>query len=141
MATRTKEQFIEIENLNLPNQDYELFQAEEIITKLKSEISKLCNSKLISNETHEYYFEEIAKILDFVGRLSLPLFNILDDLEIMYVMKYVHSPKLGKKLWLDHYDKLHHPHSLLKNRCHKLMDDIDTAYYMKFKKYPPNWKI
>ena len=80
-------------------------------------------------------------MLDYVGRLSMPAFKIEDELEQMYVLQFKHAPQMGKKLWLDHYEDIHHPYTLQKNRCFRLLELLDAAYLEKFGKNPPNWKI
>lgn len=140
--TETIEQaYLEVASLNLPNHSNELSNADDVIVKIKENVNQIIKSNSIDDTTHDKYYEGIVQILAYVGDLSKPLFNILDDLELMYTMKYIKAPELSKKLWLEHYDELHHPYSILKNRCFKMLEDIDEAYITKFKCYPPNWDI
>jgi hypothetical protein len=134
-----KENYI-VHDFNLPNHENELFEAEEVIEKFKEELLIIKEQKSINNELHLRYYEHIIKILDYVGRLSMSVFDIENELEEMYKMKYIKAPELCKKIWLDHYDSLHHPYSILKNRCFRLLDELDAEYFNKFNKHPPNWK-
>ena len=71
---------------------------------------------------------------------AVTVFEIEEQMKDMYFKQYKHSPQLARKLWLDHYEKIHHPYNLLKNRCFGLLDKLDIIYFKKFKKQPPNWK-
>ena len=127
-------------DFKLPNHENELSQAEDVINKLKqkiilSEVQKMSDKQFIET------FEEIIRALDYVGKLSLPTFAIEDKMEAMYVKQYRHSPALAKKLWLDHYGNVHRPYNILKNRCFKLLDELDALYIKIHDKEPPNWKI
>ena len=127
-------------DFNLPNHDNELSKAGDVIEKLKQKINKQISSvELITDKQFVETYEEIIRILDYVGRLSMPAFTIEDELEEMYKMKFLHAPELGKKLWLDHYENVHHPYTILKNRCFKLLEELDEYYIALYDKKPPNW--
>jgi hypothetical protein len=128
-------------DFNLPDYSNEISKADEIIEKIKNRLKIIQNQKRIDDKFHTETFEEIVRILDYVGRLSRPAFEIEDSLEALYIKQYLHSPELAKKLWLDHYGKIHHPFNLLKNRCYKLLEELDSEYIKRNKKYPPNWNI
>jgi hypothetical protein len=128
-------------DFNLPDYSNEISKADEIIEKIKNRLKTIQNQKRIDDKFHTETFEEIVRILDYVGRLSRPAFEIEDSLEALYIKQYLHSPELAKKLWLDHYGKIHHPFNLLKNRCYKLLEELDSEYIKRNKKYPPNWNI
>jgi len=133
------EEFI-THDFKLPNHSNELSKAEGIIEKLKTNITKLQTTKVLDDKTHVSLYEETIRVLDYLGRLSMPAFAIEDEMERMYTLKFQHCPELGKKLWLDHYENVHHPYSLLKNRCFKLLEELDELYRKIYKKDPPNWK-
>ena len=126
---------------NLPNHSFELDKAADIIKKLKEEVDIIVEQNIIDDVLHDKYFEDTARILDYVGRLSTYLFDILFPLEELYYKRFKHYPQLAKILWLEHYNNLHHPYSLLKNRCHTIMDNLDDAYKSKYNHNPPNWKL
>jgi hypothetical protein len=131
-------QFI-VHDFGLPNHQEELKTAEDSLNALKLRLVAVIVNETINDKLHEELFEATFKILDYVGRLSIPCFKVNYELERMYVNKYPHSPALAKKLWLDHYESIHRPYNLIKNRCFRTINDIDQAYRNKFDKQPPNW--
>jgi hypothetical protein len=138
--TVDREQFLTVD-FKLPNHSNELSKAEEIIEKLKLKVEQHAANNTIDDKLHDFLYNELVRVLDYVGRLSMPAFAIEDELEQMYIIKFKNAPELAKKLWLDHYEDIHHPYTLLKNRCFRLLELLDESYYEKFKKNPPNWKI
>jgi len=128
-------------DFKLPSHDNELSNAGDVIEKLKDEVNKtITNVEIISDKKFVSVYEKIIVVLDYVGRLSMPAFAIEDEMEEMYKMRFLHAPELGKQLWFDHYEKVHHPYNILKNRCFKLLDEWDNYYMALFDKNPPNWK-
>jgi hypothetical protein len=125
----------------LPNHTVELAKADEIIKNLKVKLKQLIITKKLDGNTHTLLYEEIIRILDYVGRLSIPLFEIEEKMVEQYILKYPKSPQLAKKLCNDHYEQLHYPYTILKNRCFKLLEDLDNAFRKHWKKNPPNWNI
>ena len=95
----------------------------------------------INNKIHTNVYEDVVITLDWLGRMSKHLFELRDDLELMYEEAYSKAPRLGYKLFDEHYSRLHHPYSTLKNRCYTLLEELDTMYYRKFNENPPNWRI
>jgi len=132
------EMFIDCD-LHLPDHTTELTNAGEAIEKFKTRFDTIKHNNSIDGKIHGRLYEEIVRILDYVGRLSVPAFAIEEELERMYTLKYQQTPSLGKKLWLDHYGSIHHQYSLLKNRCFRLIDELDDEYIRVWKKFPPNW--
>jgi len=128
-------------DFNLPNHESELCDAEEAIEKIKNIVIKITVTNTITDKLHNYYYEEVIRILDYVGKLSMPASKLNDDIERMYRLKFPKSPKLAKQLWLDHYGLIHRPYNLIKNRCFRILDELDNSYILKFGKVPPNWKI
>lgn len=139
MSTETHE--LIVHDFNLPNQKNQLSSVEETINKLKRVIAKTICQHTLTPEKHEQLYEEVVVALDKVGRLSKPAMEIEDKLEAMYTLKYPHSPQLAKKLWYEHYEMLHHPYSILKDRCFRMLNELDNEYQDKFKKNPPNWEV
>jgi len=128
-------------DFNLPCHDNELSTAGDKIEKLKFKLNKIISSvDFIKDDEFIDLFDEIEIVLDYVGRLSIPIFAIGDDLQEMYKMKFLHAPELAKQLWLDHFEKVNKPYNLLKNRCFKMMEDLDKYYITLYEKNPPNWK-
>jgi hypothetical protein len=130
-----------ITELNLINHSNELSKAEEHINTLKNRFKIIQDENSITDKNHGILYEKVIIVLDYVGRLSASPFTLETKLEEMYLSKYPDSPKLAKQLWLEHYEKIHYPYNILKNRCHKMLDDLDKEYQKKFGKNPPNWNI
>jgi len=128
-------------SFNLPNHDNELSQAESVIDKLKIKQNKLSPAIQLTDIEFNIRFDEIVNMLDYVGALSKSIFDIEENLEVMYTKQYSNAPALAKKLWFDHYESIHRPYTLLKNRCFKLLDDLDQYYIELYDRNPPNWKI
>jgi predicted DNA-binding transcriptional regulator len=127
-------------NFNLPNHSNELSKAENIIEKYQQKLKKYQHNNRINDNEHTALFEDTIRILDYVGRLSMSAFAIEDELQDMYTKQYIHSPELAKKLWLDHFENIHHPYNILKNRCFRILEEVDELYQNVHKKNPPNWK-
>jgi len=140
MATETAQEFI-VHDFNLPNHENELSKADDIIEKLKSKIRIIRVRGSIDDKSHTELFEEVVRVLDYTGGLSMSVFEIEDDMEEQYKMRFLHAPILGKTLWQEHYGHLHRPYNLIKNRCYKLLDELDEEYKERYKKHPPNWKV
>jgi hypothetical protein len=117
-----------------------LSNAADAIEKLKNRFKIIQIQRNIDGLIHTTMFEEVIRVLDYVGKLSMPAFAIEDELEELYKMKFLHAPELAKSLWLIHYENVHKPYTLLKNRCFKLLDELDAEYYKRHKAHPPNWK-
>ena len=128
-------------DFNLPDHSTQLQKAEEVIEKLKDKFKHIQITKSIDADKHITLYEETIRILDYVGNLSKAAFDIEEKIEKQYTLQFRHAPKLGKKLCNNHYEKIHHPYTLLKNRCFKLLEDLDAEYYKVQKKHPPNWNI
>lgn len=139
MSTST-ENFIQT-NFQLPDHTNELSKAEGCIDKIKIKFESHQKFKNLTDKSHTLLYEEIVRVLDYVGHLSVPVFKIEEELEAMYVLQFKHAPQMAKKLWLDHYDFLHRPYTLLKNRCYRLLEDLDNEYISLYKSTPPNWNI
>jgi hypothetical protein len=135
------EQFLGVEFLELPTHVNELSKAEDLIEKLKHRLEVITMQRTIDDKSHDKLYEETCRVLDYVGKLSMPAFAVEDQLEEMYAIKFKHTPALAKKLWLDHYEVIHKPYTLLKNRCYRLLTELDKEYFKQHKKHPPNWKI
>jgi len=134
----SKEVFLPVE-FKLPNHTNELSKAEELIGKLKKRFEVMQVQKSINDCTHTELYEEIVRCLWYVAKLSEAPFAIEDQLEALYTLHYKHAPALGKQLWLRHYDEIHHPYSILKNRCFRLLELLDEEYQNVHGKVPPNF--
>jgi hypothetical protein len=77
--TIDREQFI-THDFKLPCHSNELSKAEELIEKLKHKLEKIMNLNTVDDKSHDYLYNEIVRVLDYVGRLSMPAFKIEDEL-------------------------------------------------------------
>jgi hypothetical protein len=128
-------------DFHLPDHKDELLKAESLIDKIKIKFEQHQKFKNLTGKSHTSLYEEIVRVLDYVGNLSTVVFQIEEELEAMYILQFKHAPQMAKKLWLDHYDFLHRPYTLLKNRCYRLLEDLDNEYLSLYKSTPPNWNI
>ena len=128
-------------DFELPCHENELSQAGDIIEKLKNRFNSYKEEQSITDKQFVQFYEEIIIALDYVGRLSVPVFGIEDELQEMYDKQYLYAPELAKTLWMKHNGELHHPYNLLKNRCFKLLDELDEMYKKLYEKEPPNWRV
>ena len=135
-----KQSFIS-HDFNLPCHENELSKADDEIQKLKIRFNKHSDTKVLSDAEFLRLYDDVIRVLDYVGRLSMSVFEIEDEFEELYKLKFLHAPDLGKIIWQEHYQGMHHPYNLLKNRCFKILDELDEMYQMIHSKYPPNWKI
>ncbi|MCK9544442.1 MAG: hypothetical protein M0R03_20680 [Novosphingobium sp.] len=141
MMDAIEEKEVNIEcNFDLTNHDKELSDADDSLNNLKLKVIDAIVNKTLNDNVHLILYEEIIRVLDYVGRLSMQVFEINEELEKQYLFKYKKSPAMARELWLNHYDRLHRPYSLIKNRCFKLLDRLDMGYVDIYKKDPPNWK-
>lgn len=132
---------LEKPDFKLPDHSAQLNKADEVINELKSKIKEIETHNNITDKIHTCLYEETVRILDYVGTLSIPAFRLEDEIETYYTIKFLNAPELAKKLFNDHYEQIHHPYSLLKNRCFKILEDLDELYVKCWKKNPPNWNI
>jgi hypothetical protein len=126
---------IESINIELPDNTEKLNNIEKYIKTLNSRFKLLVNNNEFSKKKYEIIHDLIVETLIMLGDLSLPALDVVDELEKKYILAYPNSPKLAKKLWLDHIDKINHRYDLLKNRCYFLIDDLEEEIIrLKIKK-------
>jgi hypothetical protein len=128
-------------DLKLPNHNVELMKAEAAYNKIKSKFDIYKDYNTLTDALHINMFEETVRILVYVGNLSMYAFDIEDELERMYIKQYTHAPEMAKLQWMQHYEHIHQPYTLMKNRCYRLLEDLDKLYFTLYKKDPPNIKI
>ena len=120
-----------IADLTLPDHQKQLAYAESIIDKHKVRVKQIKSSLITSGfpkQDHQHMHKLIVQTLEYVGDLSMSIFNIGDEIEERYFKKYKQTPEMGKKLWLEHYHQLHYPYNTLKNRCFTLLEALDDIY-------------
>jgi hypothetical protein len=125
-------------DFKLPNHNNELSKAQEVLDKLKNRFIVIQTQHSINDCTHVELFDEIVRCLIYVGKLSQVVFDIEDQLEAIYIKQYKCYPATAKELWLQHYDELHHPYTIIKNRCFRLLEALDEEYRNVHHKEPPN---
>ncbi len=124
----------------IPDHSNELSIAEDQIEKLKTRFKKIKTKECIDGKNHETLFEDTIRVLDYVGKLSLSAFALEDQIQEQYFRRYRSTPELAKTLWQEEYGRIHHPYNILKNRCFRLLEELDAQYFKQYKKPPPNWK-
>ena len=67
-------------------------------------------------------------------------FDIEKELSDLYTLAFTYDPVFGEIVFQKHYNKIHKPYNLLKNRCYKILDTLDATYKAKFDKHPPNFE-
>ena len=139
--SKTESELFLVQDFEIPDHTVELAKADEIIKNLKVKLKQIQITKSIDAKTHTELYEEIVRILDYVGRLSMPMFELEDKFNVLYTLHYPKSPQLAKKLCNDHYENVHYPYTILKNRCFKMLEDLDKEYRKRWKANPPNWNI
>ncbi len=127
--------------LNLPSQSIELEKASDYIENIKYKFKHHVVHNTLTHKHHTILYDDIVRVLLFVGNLSEPFFKIEDSLEEQYILKYPNSPQLAKELWLEHYETIHHPFNVLKNRCFRLLEELDEEFIHLNKCQPQNWNI
>jgi len=128
-------------NITIPDHTEHLKNAAEKIEKIKQQLNNTIADKCIDGNCHTAMYDSIAIVLYYIGQLSQQVFNFEEELEEEYKMAYLKYPELGKKLFWQHYEKLHRPYTLLKNRCYRMFTELDDEYINVHKgECPPNWK-
>jgi hypothetical protein len=132
-------QYTEISISDIPNHTQELSKADSYLKSISEDFRYIHLSRRLTAEQHTKIYEEIVRVLDYVGRLSVRVFEITDEFNEIYAIKYIKTPELGKKLLLEHTEQLHKPYDVIKNKCHKMLDELDDEYRMIHRKNPPNY--
>lgn len=120
--------------IDLPDHTEELNKVEKLINKYKIRYKRIIERNIKDKKELEALYEKTITLLEYIGELSLPCFNISDALEQNHYNIYKDSPELAKTLWLEKYGELHHPYNILKNRCFNLLDELEKQIYFLEKK-------
>jgi hypothetical protein len=123
----------------LPDNSKALEKSSDVIKEIRKKFTAVCDKKAINDDIHISLYEETIRILTFIGVLSNSVFDIEKKIEEIYTKKYISTPSIGKVLWYDEYDKLHHQYNILKNKCFKLLDDLDIEFKRINHTHPKNW--
>ena len=124
-------------DLNLPDHSEELYEVEDYINKIKKQIQQCTADNKLDDKTYTALYDKITNALYYVGGLSMPAFDVQEKLEEEYFNTYKHAPELARKLWLDHYARIHRPYNILKNRLFRMYDNLDELYIKINKKNLP----
>jgi len=116
---------VELIDIKLPDNTMKLDNIEKYIKTLNNRFKALINNNKFTKKEYETIHDYIVETLIMLGDLSLSTLEITDELETKYILLYPNSPKLAKKLWLDHINIVNHRYDLLKNRCYTLIDSLE----------------
>ena len=129
-------------DLDLPDHSTELEEVDEYIKNLKLKLAEYKANRIqqpMSLKQYTKMYDEIVRGLFYLGNLSLPAFATEDIIEKKYFEIYKHAPELAKKLWWDHYESVHRPYTLFKNRLFKMIEDLNDLYILIHKCTPPDY--
>jgi hypothetical protein len=129
-------------DLDLPDHSTELEEVDEYIKNLKQQLAEYKENRIqqpMSLKQYTKMYDEIVRGLFYLGNLSLPAFATEDIIEKKYFEIYKHAPELAKKLWWDHYESVHRPYTLFKNRLFKMIEDLNDLYILIHKCPPPDY--
>ncbi len=127
-----------IPDTDLPDHTQELSQAESLIEKYKTELKELRPTIVRDNKSYSNFHHKIINVLEYVGDLSLPAFNVSNTLETEYFKRYKNAPEMARKMWTTHYHNVHKPYNVLKNRCFTLLDKLEEEYFRVHNVLPPS---
>lgn len=129
-------------DLDLPDHSKELQDVDDYVKLLKANLAdykKLRTTEPMSTKQYSVLYDQILRGLYYLGSLSLPAFATEDIIEKKYFEVYRHAPELAKKLWWDHYETIHRPYTLFKNRLFKMIEDLNELYILIHKCPPPDY--
>ena len=113
-------------DLDLEDHKTQLAKARKLLERVEKDLNwykEMKKEPTLTVRKEQVYI--VATVHDSVGALSWTRFEIREPLEEEYSKKYSHAPKLGKMLYLQHYEGLHKPYDQLKKKCFDLMNKID----------------
>jgi len=120
-------------DIKVPDNTEILNEIEETIEKHKKDIKKGLEEKTLNLDNCKHYTQIMLNCLYALGEKSKPLFDIQDEIRDKYYTTYVKTPNLAKELYIKHLDKIHNRYNILKNRCFRLLDEIEKYAIKKFK--------
>jgi hypothetical protein len=138
---KRKLQYLETTCFDLPDNTDKLKEIELRLEKYKNYVNKIGEHSSITDDIHNKIYDNVCNLLDKLGKLSTPYLDTFDRLEELYILKYINTPELGKRIWVEHYCELNKPYTLLKNRCVTILENLDYYYKKKFRNHPPNYYV
>jgi len=115
-----------------------LYICAEKIAKQKQKFITLKRQKRINDKQHDDILQETLNILFDVGDLSMGVFNQYDDLREKYTKENPRQIDVALKLFEKEYSERHKPYNILKNRCFRLIEELDSFYIEINGKNPNN---
>lgn len=113
-----------------PNKQ-QLKDIDDKIEKLKTRFLLIkTNKEELTDDQYLTMYKLLFRILDKLGTLSTPAFNMENEIEDVYKTNYKHAPDLCNALYQECCSKIHKPYDRLKNHAHDLIDNIEE-YYIK----------
>lgn len=112
---------------SLVNHSDDLAKINDFALKIKKKYEDDLRKEQVTSRKKELYIFTIEEALGLIGDMSRQAFDTYPLLEQVYAKKYTKSPKLGKKLFLDHYQQLHKPYDQVKNRLWKILLRINNV--------------
>lgn len=106
---------------SLENHSADLEKISIIHARIKSKYEDDVKKGYLTPRKQELYIYTLEEALSLVGSWSQQMFDILVPLKESYAKRYLASPKLGQKLFLEKYEELHKPYDQAKNRLWKLL--------------------
>ena len=108
----------------VPNHEKDLEEADALLKRI---LAKVTSPIELGKDRKQAMLALTTDILYIIGDLSQAIFDLRTIMEEAYTHKYLKSPALGKKLYLEHYEGLHKPYDRLKNKTFKLIQLIDPS--------------
>lgn len=133
-------EFLEI-CIDLPDHKQKLSEIDFKLERIKHKFDQIQLKGCITDNIHESMYDETVLLLDFVGKLSKPLFSLRNTVENEYFETFRSSPKTARERWYKHYEHIHKPYTVLKNKCYSILENLDNEFVKIHKKYPRNYNL
>ena len=127
--------------IDLPDNKQKLSEIDFKLDQIRTRFIQLQLKGCITDNVHESMYDETVLLLDFIGKLSKPLFGIRNAVENEYFEAFRSSPKTARKLWYKHYEHIHKPYSSLKNKCYSILEELDDEFIKIHKRPPRNYVL
>lgn len=128
IENRIDESFYLNLELDLPDNSNDLSKVTKLIDKTRERIMNPTFRLGLDDKRYFDCYNKIIDYLEFVGQLSIPVFQVEDKIEFAYTIKYKNDPLFAKKLWYQHYSDLHKQYTIQKNKCFRLLTALDKRY-------------
>lgn len=116
----------------VPENDSKYVNINTYLEKYKLEFTYLKRKKysMLDEGVVEKLEDNVYNCLLILADLTIPVFNLMDDISETYFMHpiYKGKPDEAKKDWLSYYRGLHEKPDELKNKAHWLLNKIERAF-------------